>query len=1368
MELEKGEDYDVIKQTLGGAETERELAQIKYRDTNFTLNAETVLECIFNFYQHRLTNPEYRLIFRLITNTSYSIERPAIFPESKAGIEAWNELLANDKWDNTDKRFETIRAHLQKKFIGLRDDIKDDKSALKVQYDGIVTFLQADNHEKIIPFIKSFYWGANSKDIEEISEAIKSKLTVYNVDTEQADTIYARLFLYVFKILSHKGDKYLDRAMLLQQLTLPVLSADDEQALKGVLALIESLGSRVKKMEDALQGQARDINKLFAQVGNIEKLDATFEYHRQSFSVSPPLLIPNGSDRTEKVATITNKFATYTWIAFTGINGTGKSQLAALVSERFEQCYWLDLRAYRSEEAKANLLLEQFLVYISQKEVNREKQNWISDVVDNIPPNSILIINDLPRTTSGSIFSQLLVLLANSAALRGIKIVTTSNFPIHHTIQASLDAGVWGAFEDFEFTNGEIQEYFDKNALTGYDSYIGIVAEITRRNPRLVTAIVQFLLKHAPGDKFISLLQSEFSREVLDDAQQSIRTYISNDDTKTLLYRLSLVNWDFGSDLVQHVSGVNPVVRFPNEKLNELLNIWVQQNQESYSVSPMIYDIGKQNLTPTELTDTYEKIAESVLAKKTLDNITASRAITAYHNAKNFDKAGLILITIYQSVKSKEDAIYLKDWGYFSYWKDMSLPAAMNLNIRSFIRSEQRRIAFLLGEDTSYFETQLQNYLEEQGIGTREKVLISISSLSSFNVLDTLFLDRLQFVVDNWAALDMPGMEKVDKTVLGYLAWVPIYHVNTVEKASRWLEIIQKIKILTGVDAFTFDVAPSAISVIANRLVANEDKTPQAARNWMAVLDTLTNLHEYLVNDNKELLSAIVLREILTIKHRALGEQAEALAMAEKAITGYTIPRAVFRVADIVGRLYYYENPDISLDYFSIAIRTQCKEDLHYSESIVYAASIYSKNNPNIAVQLCIQAKEIVVVNLDFSEIDYLPYLAELGIAYWLAEDYTKSFECFNELVEKLFELQNGTDNYWKKIFKLSGHVLGFISLHIARGEKLNIVQDENYVEPFVGMLVTNNRDFGDLFEDNKSHLVMVQMALFAEGIGDLDIASRWATAAFDRVRQFADIKSTVQAATICSIYTLIDKKYTESFEQYLFAVLAYSAVRKMGVKAYEAMTNDEFSELQANKSNEYWRIAESDLIDKMIIPTLISLCLDSIDDGKIDESNAQKLLKVVEVYSHEAGNPENWLMLHSLLKIVVSNESTEAQLNELASQYKQENKTQFQLLFLIRLACISDNPLFIVNQLLNILPYIITESGNIELLNKHIIIPFAKKKVTLAIKKFLDHSAHASILASQIDILDHKAPKVIQKILQIAITALNITVPEDRKEWLG
>jgi hypothetical protein len=132
-----------------------------------------------------------------------------------------------------------------------------------------------------------------------------------------------------------------------------------------------------------------------------------------------------------------------------------------------------------------------------------------------------------------------------------------------------------------------------------------------------------------------------------------------------------------------------------------LLNIWIQKQNNTFQISPLIYDIGENNLTKEVVENVHKAIARTILSTKIIDRISASRCIISFIKGNDFNNAGLVLLTTFQTAKTVDEVNYLNDWGYLYFWSDSGIPNQMNIVLRVLILQEQLRMFHLIGKDTS-------------------------------------------------------------------------------------------------------------------------------------------------------------------------------------------------------------------------------------------------------------------------------------------------------------------------------------------------------------------------------------------------------------------------------------------------------------------------------------------------------------------------------------------------------------------------------------------------------------------------------------------------------------------------------------------
>jgi len=1369
IELERGEDYDLIDLDNNGQEILRELVQVKHRENNLTLNSDIIIEAIGNYYQHKINNPDINIFFHFVTNTDYGVERPAIFENGVGGIETWIALQKDSAIKHNDKKWNKIRQHLVSKINQEIGNTKPTETAKLAFLNSFAAYLSDANSEQSLPFFKNILWRLSQADHETIALDVKKKIMgSMMTDKGNEDQIYSRLFLFVFKRLCDKGLKFLDKQMLEEQLRLPDLTKKDQQLLANLQSTLTALAGRVESLETKVGQHQNDITGLIKTVSNIE-LNATFIYDQENLTTDPPALVALGSTRSEKVKAVLSKFQKVNWIAFTGINGTGKTQLAAQICREFQKCFWLDLRPYRDDDSKCRIIIETCLKNISHVQNNGNYEEWVHLSLNQFPEDAILVINDLPETATTSKINALLTHLANSINSRRIKFLTTSNFKIDTGIIEAIDTSLFSGFGDFDFSDEEIDEYLQNHGLN--KKLTAILVTVTRRNPRLLTAAINFIKAQVKiGDALEGLLRDEFSDDLTQNVAKAISKQVSDNETRALLYRLSLINWEYTLKEVRALSEVEEKISFPGEKVNSLVDIWIQYSNKTYLNSPLIYSVGRNNLSSRTFKDAHAAIAESILSKKVVDNITAARVINSFLQAEKYDRAGLTLITVYQAAQTAEQAKFAKDWSYLSYWSDQDIPLNMNRTLRAIIRAEQRRIAALTGNKTDYYNQQLAKFLNEDGISLQEKVLIRFSQLAAFDGYDNGFFDQMEFILDNINELTGEGRFPYNQRILSHLAWVPVKQVVTVEALQRWTSLLTRLKENGDDKVLDDEIAENALSVMTRAVVAHEENKPEQERNWNTAKRVLQSLYNFLVANDKPVLAAISLREIISIDFRVLNRKQEAIDIADNALKLFLNKNAVYKITDRAGRLYYGSDPKNSMKWFTEALQTNCEKDLYFPETLIYTASLWSDFNKSVSLQLCERALTIVAANKHFEEIDYVQYMLEAAIAFWENERFNESYQLFCDFIEKLFSLKGNVipEQFWTKIFSIGGHCLGYISYLVKTGERLEAAKTDYFV-PRVGILTTNNKDWNEPHEVLKEPYVFVQLALFAEGIGNLKDANYWATKGFDLARRNGDGKMMALVASTCGQYSLVNTKFKEAFEQILIASLCLTYSNAAGGSSeFEKLTSEQFFRLISDQQSQYRAAALNKLTIVALIPGLIQVATlkwHDIDKYKIERA---ALMDAITEFNELGADKTFWAEVHHLWSIVSSERPGNTKLQELTDAYKGRN-TAFQVVVIIGNILTSNNWDYIIKEVVNIMPFLTDELISVPIYRKEIYYPFVKQICVNAIDGlFVGEKEQLEILKSRITLMAPYQPQVLREMLKLTLEGLSIQPPLERLSWLN
>lgn len=1383
LELEKGEDIDVITKDFQEKEISRELGQVKYRDSKISLNQELTLEVLFNFFVHKQNNPTEIFFFRFITNAKYTVERPALFIDGKAGIEAWIELFKSATANIEDDRLQIIKDHLKgkivEKIITNPTKIKDDQIEIQKNWNDFKNFIEDSNN--LLKFIKDFEWSVNNEDAVNISDTIKDEIikSIDNIDDETALIVYARLFLFVFKLLTSKGLKQLDNSKLKVQLSLPELDAGDTELLGFIKNVLNQFEERITVLETTATLNTKLISKLVDDVNIIHDSDAVFDYRLKNISTSLPLLIKNGSVREKKVNLIIEYFEKYEWIGFQGINGTGKSQLASLVADKFKNVFWLDLRSYNDSIEKTTLLIETFLESISNHKIENDRKSWINKVFNSFDDDTIIVLNDIPNIENNSPFYNLLKSISEKIAGSKIRFLTTSNYKLPNSLIQLFDEEVYFEYYDFEFSDEEIIEYIvNSGGDESIAEYVGLIIIVSHRNPRILSSIIHYLKTINWGKNsdllFDVILKKEFSNEILQDAQSSIKKYIQDEKSRELLYRLSLINWNIGFKEITAISQVEEKIQHPNEKLQDLVNIWIEQQEKFYLVSPLIYNIGEQNLSENTIQETHRAIAKSILEDKKINQINASRIISSFIKGKDFNNAGIILVMVYQSANSVETVNQLKNWGYLSYWSTIDIPQEMSIILRAQIRNEQIRLCKLINKDSLFLIENLKNYINENNLKISEKVLLCFLIINNIDSNDIKnYWNYLSIILNNFSSIDEPFREIITSELVSGLLWIPLNSLTDIEDIKQWLRLVEKLEDDFQLDFFENEISQPAITILCGKIVNSENLKPPKERNIELIINNLDYLIEYFTNRNNEILVSTVIREKITIEFQILEKYGEMEKLSIELTKKFESNIAKYLIYDKLGRLLY-NNKKIpeSGKWLVKALELDCTEQIDFVDTLIYTACSYSTSNPEISIIYLKRASKLfkIIPEYEYNELIDIQILGELGIAYWLNNEFENSFITFEEVINRLLDIKEKAFNKeWIRIFSWSGHILGYISADVSKDKVPTHFNDGGeYVKPHQGIYVFNTKDLSDLYLPTKDAIIAAHMAVFADGVNDIYKAYSWSLKAFDIARSYGNEQTFLMISAICGQYSTINFKLEEALETSILFSAVTSHLNGNPSERKSELEKIKLKDLLLKRPSEKWNIAEETTITITIIPLFVIVLTKYLENKDDKNESYYAFKKLISNYLIDASNQELWNELLNLINSIIELKTTKKELIQKANKYGEQDNKNFQIISILGYIFYSRNDEGVIIQLINTFPYLTKTYKHANSLIKFILVPFVKLIAIEVLKtSFVGSKTDLDKILIEIESLNISIQNPIQKILQPVVDELDINLFNDRKLWL-
>ncbi|MBH8560414.1 hypothetical protein [Hymenobacter negativus] len=1376
LQLERGEDVDIVTNANNSSaqELSRELEQVKYRESKVSLNQEFALEMLHNFFQHLSNNSGQDLLFRYVTNAAYTLERPALALNGSSGIEVWKVIATDKNVASSDHRLLVIQQHLQRK---IREHIQGMPATVQpaVKADWLAFDAYISDPDKLLDFVRRVDWSTRQTDYSAMSQQVEAALLTAQLvpDAANAKSLYARLFLYIAKQLSEAGLKQLNPAELRVQAQLPALSVSDLRLLQVIENLFSSLEARVSSLEENASQYATQLTQLLSKVEVLSQSDTVFDYRLGNLASTPPPPVQNGTLRAGKVRHLTQLLLATPWVHLQGINGSGKSQLAALVAREHSSVHWLELRAYNDSIEKTVLLLEAFLALITQRPVSTNRQRWLQEVVTELPAQTLLVLNDLPRIEAGSALEETLVFLANQLAAGGILLLTTSNFDVTPSTRRLLLAATFSEYHDVNFTDEEIAEYLT-NCGAGPEvvALAGLVGVVTYYNPTLVGALVYHLQAMNWGadsaDVLDVLIRQEFSAATLEDAQYAITRRLSDPGAKQLLYRLSLLNWGFGFTQVQAVSGVEAIIEAPREALQRILNLWIQSIGKVYYVSPLVHNLGEQNLSPAVVRGIHLAVAQSILENQTLDLLDTTRCFWALNKGQDYTKAGGLLLGILRTAENAEQAQLLRRCGLLTYATSTDIPAAMPRLLRAAIRYEQLRLHHLLGLDITAYQHWLTHYANETGGTLNEQVLVRLFKLINAEEWHfPEFSEDFLFVLANRAALTELSEDDFTPAQLAMLFWLPIRSINSVSALMQWRKLAEHFQAETGFDVWQEPIAQTAVTLISRQLaIAAVETSAEAA------LVILNEWADYYAQQQQELLRATVQAVSIPVQFQQVAERSNIIAEVAASAAGLALPDAQYLLFFALGKACYDANMKAeSIEWLAKAVDLQCIQQDSFVEALIYAGAAISTHDTARALQFNQQAEELAAADTLIQEIDYLKVAAELALAYWLHHDIEQSFRWFEKVVQQLVEAKaSASPEAWKRLYVWLRHALGYIARVAAREQAPERVADGGeYVAPYQGFFSFNTKDVSDLYDDNPApHVLFYTMALFAEGIGDIDKAYEWSQRAFDAARQTPGEQALLMIAALCGQYALATGHYVEGLEAQLLAAAMSAFVKHEGLTQEQAMETFQLEELNSRRPGPVWNDAEATAVTLAVIPMVtLTLTAQLTNDARRTELT-QACQLALDQYRSQASDQGLWSHVSEVSTEVLTATSSSRQLLTKASAFAQEGQRDLQVICLLGAIAQATDGRSQVHEMFKVLPYLDKTLKIRPAVFRFVLIPFVRQVSKTSIREcFVGTRTELDDLLESIENVAATEPHAVQLLLQPAVAAADLTVPSPRDTWL-
>lgn len=1108
LELEYGEDIDLVKRAVTAdtaEESQRLLEQIKHREQNLTLRNPAALEALANAVEHLATNTGLDLRFCFTTNAGVGTERPCLFPNGTAGISLWEQVRQGQLTGSV--LADATKALAQ--FLSQASCPDGLDANVWIRFQQVVNAADLSDFSALIA---RFEWSTSATGAAAITPEIIGLLTHRSLaaDAAEADQLYQRLFLFVFKRLCQPGIKRLTRAELQQQLSTATLSATDHATLARLTHCFAIVRSKVDELETALASVSDGVRQLARTQG----IHATLLRGTLSIDLAPPPLLARHSPRAEVVGRLAEQLERSVWTALTGASDSGKSQLAVLLIARVGNLAgWLRF-GHEMQPAEACATLDSAIASMCGQGRPEAESGWYLRACQRIGPGKLIILDDLPRMNGTDPLTQRLVLLASACKHAGVRLFSTSHHQPVTRFVSGLGEAEFAVVPVPMLTEAEVRE-----TLAAYEAPETVLARGPARlihistggHPLLVSLAADYLRGREwrfSDEEIEGLLRGEHAESITDEVLNRIMSSLA-DQQRELLYRLTLPLGAFQFEVVGALAQVTPVVVRPREQLNKLLGAWVQRDAERrFIVSPLVRCVGSENLTGATKIGCHLSLAE-LIVREPMSIYQAQQAIMHFCHARAFDRAGSLFLFLLDQART---LVAGKDIGLLdAMWADSPLPDGMDLNIRLLARGLQLAVLPKYNRPIDYILDDLDRLMAAATEAHRH-------AITRVAVLAAVYLaerdpDRtLEYI--GRALSPSTAQQAGDEDMfdgkgqrLDDVLWFLVPQLVTVPRLNAWLSILEQLpaerrqRLLTGEDALLGCI------VVADRLRLAEAVKPEVQRQWESVVAAVDELRIRARAMGSGVLEAAAIRTLLAVHGEHLRQLDNAVSTATEAITRLKgDPFAIFMIAGMLGRQYaLMSRYDEARPMLEAALVQPASIATHERMLTLLAANeSFGAVDPNQSIRYAQEAVEIARADERMPVIEATRAGAELATSIFLAspnrEGAIAVFATWSEAAERLFEGCDDSDEF-KDLFVIFAHHTSFLTHFVLHGQPpSHIASGAEFAPPIRGVFIRTHPERAAYYRPSHPQSVMWMLSQYASASGNDQAARRWLGRASSKV----------------------------------------------------------------------------------------------------------------------------------------------------------------------------------------------------------------------------------------------------------------------------
>jgi hypothetical protein len=1103
LELECGEDVDTVGDDIRASVSQktRLFEQVKRQQANITLRSPISLEALANFADHRSSNPEWRLRFRLVTTAK--IGRELRWQGDLEGIALWEAIRAGDLSEEArEVAAQQIRALLQ------QSKAPEPISVATWQIFQAVVQSNAEFND----FIEDFEWSTSSEDYLAIEARARAGIIQagFATDDEQAGALADRLFGFLFRTLSQAGPKRLTRAQLLAEVSRSTQSQSD---LSMVVFIRSELGelrvrmaeaeSRISRLENTSNTTQEALASLAGQVG------AIVEFAQPSFVHDVPDLVLPSIPRVNTVGSVIEAFEQTTTICLLGEPGSGKTQLCLLVGNSNPRpLVWVDVPR-GATPAQACFAIDSTLRLLSGGRTGPILSKMYQEICGALN-DSLVVLDNLPRFLQGDLLSRRIELLSRYLGPVNGKLLTTSYYPFPKRTSEQVAAV---ELQAPRFDEGETPEL-----LIAYGAPTVLASKLTtlihtatQGLPALVIAVARYLASKDwvfDGNEFEAIVKAEFAHAERTDARELLRLTIPDEGTRELLYRLTLVIGVISREEVERVARINRPISLPLEKMERLTGLWLQPFVgDKYTISPLVDPAVSNLLEERTRRGVYAILAVSIMARGTIYPLDAVTCIHYFTLAGLFSEAAFVLASALTALIDAEPDLIEDSMVLASVWI-ADIPDQIDINLRLHIRGLQIVAMDNRGRSIDFLLSKLDQELDSGGANTWGGAVavsfLAIRLCKKHPVIANRYLLKYLQRPESVVFPDGKPVSMGETPLIGIL-WATAQYAGSDEEVESWIQTVEQ---LTPHQIEELDASPlkeESASVLCDGIWLRDYRKAPGNRDWSRVEALLLRVEAVGIERGLKTLEASAIRTRIMILAEWRHDMDAAVQLALSSLPRFNSGGDAFLITEVTGRqLAYAERKSEAIEWLERAnAYTISEHELWRRNVMITLAEFVGTDDSARAVTLTHEAvllSRSALIGERLAE-----SCAEEGIARWNANDRTGAFDSLQLAVRETLAAESDATT-WKELFLSLFRVAVYYG-SIAHKSRPPVGIDA----PTQGMFLGTDGLDTTRFNPAQKSYIQIWMAMFGEGLRRYSDVEVWLQAAM----QFAEIYPAAR-----SIYT--------------------------------------------------------------------------------------------------------------------------------------------------------------------------------------------------------------------------------------------------------